>query len=333
VAYDSYPGGNVARYTTIYTAIYYVLLCIFVLIRYATGDLANPGPTFDVQSGKWVQAREWARSYDFINFTADGTNLLATMENDEPSHGTHESGSEYASADGEALALDSGRILHTAILRETDASVWWKWKSPISATMRVTTIGSTFDTTLGIYVRVPWDGESVSNKFGVKMVGSGDDILWNKKLQSEADFVAQAGVTYYIAVGGFRGASGVVKLTGIVESWVYPPAMVSRVATPAFALDLLGVPQDPSVSEHSKFVKITITCATPGALIFYTTDGLMPSVAPTMTQGLAAQDTTQRYTAALPLGTFTIRAVAYQQGNFFGTACQGVAQISRPRHL
>jgi hypothetical protein len=233
------------------------------------------------------------RSYDFINFTANGTNVLATMDIDEPSHGTHSFG------------------IYAAAYRETEASVWWKWRSPINATMRLTTLGSTFDTTLGVYVRVPWDGISVSNQFGVRMVGRGDDVLWNQLLHSEVDFVAHADETYHFAVGGFRGDTGIVRLSGDVESWIYPPVIIDRVATPIFELDLFGEPQDSAWSQHSKFVTIRITCETPGAQVFYTVDGLMPAVVQTITQGYVPQDKTRRFTSPVGMGSFTIRAVAY----------------------
>ncbi|MDB4339372.1 chitobiase/beta-hexosaminidase C-terminal domain-containing protein [bacterium] len=236
------------------------------------------------------------RAYEFVNFTANGTNIRATMELDEPSHGTHSGG------------------ISDALYRETGASVWWKWTAPINATMRLTTIGSTFDTTLAVYTLVPWDGITLTNEFGVKVVGQGDDIWWNKQLQSEADFVAHAGETYYIAVGGFRGAEGLISLAGRVESWIYPPVIIARVALPRFELDLFGLPQDSLQRQHSKFVNVTITCETPGAEIFYTTDGLMPNVLQTITQGYRAMETTRRFTTPLPMDTVTLRAVAYKPG-------------------
>jgi len=243
------------------------------------------------------------RAYDFVNFTGNGSNTRATMQVSEPSHGTHSWGVE-----------DSDAAYGVGAYRPARKSLWWKWTSPVNATVRVSTLGSTFDTTLGIYTRVPWDGVTVSNEFGVKEVGRGDDILWNKILQSEADITVHAGETYYIAVAGYKGASGVVKLSGHVESWIYPPVRVGRVATPRFELDLFGVPQDSGQGIHNKFVNITITCATPGAQIFYTTDGLMPNVLPTMTQGFRPQETTRRFTAPLRMDTFTIRVVAYKAG-------------------
>ena len=111
----------------------------------------------------------------------------------------------------------------------------------------------------------------VTNQFGVKEIARGDDIWWNERLQSEVDFAVSAGSTYFIAVGGFRGASGNIKLVGRVESWIYPPVKIDRVATPVFKLDLFGEQQDSTRMQQSKFVTVSISTSTPEAQIFYTT--------------------------------------------------------------
>ena len=264
---------------------------VHTLIRFrSNGSLAE---VWDSYPGGTAAAPRHITSYggtwDFVNFTGSGSNLHATMQTSEPSHGTHSRGVEDTDLGygvGVGVETEGLELVQRMTYRPAQKSLWWKWTSPVNATMRVTTLGSTFDTTLGIYARVPWDGITISNEFGVREVGRGDDIRWNQILQSEADFLAYAGETYYIAVAGYMGASGVVKLAGRVESWIHPTvdsnrefAMeMARVATPKFELDLLGVPQDSGQRIHNKFVKVTITCATPNAQIFYTTDGLMPSV-------------------------------------------------------
>lgn len=134
--------------------------------------------------------------FDFLNFTARGSNVDATLQADEPSHGS----------------------------QETEASVWWKWTCPFNATMLLSTEGSNFDTAVAIYILVPWNGVSVTNEFGVRRVGQGDDVLWNNVLYSQARFDAFDGQTYYIAVGGFRGATGSISLRAIIESIIiFPP--------------------------------------------------------------------------------------------------------------
>ena len=116
-----------------------VLLAACIVLGEPSGPPAND----DIAQAAWVrtivrmrsdgalvQASDGAypaSSFDFLNFSANGTNVLATMEEDEPSHGTHSSG------------------IGAATYKQTAASVWWKWTSPINATMRLTTLGSTFD--------------------------------------------------------------------------------------------------------------------------------------------------------------------------------------------
>lgn len=90
-----------------------------------------PGPAND----DFVNART-------LNGTADtsrGTNLRATKEPGEPAHA--------GNAGGE--------------------SVWFKWTAPISGIATVSTVGSDFDTVLGVY-----KGTSVSS---LTEVGSNDD--------------------------------------------------------------------------------------------------------------------------------------------------------------
>lgn len=228
--------------------------------------------------------------FDFLNFTARGSNVDATLQADEPSHGS----------------------------QETEASVWWKWTCPFNATMLLSTEGSNFDTAVAIYILVPWNGVSVTNEFGVRRVGQGDDVLWNNVLYSQARFDAFDGQTYYIAVGGFRGATGSISLRAIIESIIiFPPPIAAdglllvRTLDPEFILDRLGELRNPSQVLHDKFVKISITSPTPSASVFYTTDGSMPVVKETITQGLQPLGSTQRYTAPLSFDSFTVRAIAY----------------------
>ena len=82
-------------------------------------------------------------------------------------------------------------------------SLWWQWLSPVSGPVSVSTIGSSFDTLLGVYT-----GTALSN---LVLVASNDDAQGS--LQSELSFQAVAGTSYQIAVDGYDGASGEVVLT------------------------------------------------------------------------------------------------------------------------
>jgi PKD repeat protein len=82
-------------------------------------------------------------------------------------------------------------------------SVWWQWPSPITGPVSISTIGSSFDTLLGVYT-----GSAISN---LVLVASNDDA--EGTLQSDVTFQAIAGTNYQITVDGFDGASGEIVLT------------------------------------------------------------------------------------------------------------------------
>jgi hypothetical protein len=86
-------------------------------------------------------------------------------------------------------------------------SVWWQWRAPRTGPVTISTIGSSFDTLLGVYT-----GTILSN---LVLVASNDDARGT--LQSEVTFQAQAGTDYQIVVDGVDGAGGEIVLTLIVD--------------------------------------------------------------------------------------------------------------------
>ena len=160
-------------------------IAIFLLL--ATCSHADPPANDNIEQAQWVRtliqfqsnssasevfaaayprgdaATEYLspeRPYVFVNFTAIGTNVEATMELNEPSHGTHSSGMDQLVPPPPHSELGPALIdLH--FYRQTEKSVWWKWLSPVNATIRLTTVGSSFDTVLAVYMRVHWDGVTV----------------------------------------------------------------------------------------------------------------------------------------------------------------------------
>jgi Immunoglobulin domain len=115
--------------------------------------------------------------------TTNGNNVRATKETGEPNHASNSGG----------------------------ASVWYNWTAPASGSTIIDTIGSSFNTTLGIYT-----GSSVS---GLTTVASDNDSGGNGT--SKATFTATSGTTYRIAVDGFNGAMG-----NVVLNWLQPSAPV-----------------------------------------------------------------------------------------------------------
>lgn len=83
------------------------------------------------------------------------------------------------------------------------ASLWYKWVAPRNMRVGVTTLGSDFDTLLGVY-----KGSSLGS---LQKVADDDDESGRRT--SRVNFAAAAGTTYYIAIDGYRGATGKFKLT------------------------------------------------------------------------------------------------------------------------
>ena len=106
--------------------------------------------------------------------TITATNVGATKEAGEPNHANNSGGK----------------------------SVWWTWTAPSAGSVLIDTIGSTFNTILGIYT-----GSSVS---ALTAVASDDDSGGN--VTSMVTFNAVSGTTYQIAVDGYNGASGNISL-------------------------------------------------------------------------------------------------------------------------
>jgi hypothetical protein len=112
------------------------------------------------------------------SITATGSNVNATRESGEPN----------------VLSVSGGK------------SIWYTWTAPASGLVTMSTAGSTFDTTLGVYT-----GTALSR---LRRVAANDDESFSSnQLTSRVSFNAVAGTTYQILVDGFGGASGSVSLS------------------------------------------------------------------------------------------------------------------------
>ena len=80
-------------------------------------------------------------------------------------------------------------------------SVWWKWRAPESGTAVIDTIGSSFDTTLGVYT-----GSRVGN---LNLIAENDD---SAGVQSLVVVEVTGGTEYRLRVAGFGSASGNIVL-------------------------------------------------------------------------------------------------------------------------
>jgi subtilase family serine protease len=82
-------------------------------------------------------------------------------------------------------------------------SVWYTWTAAASGRVSLSTLGSSFDTLLGVYT-----GASVS---GLSLVAGNDDAS-SRTLISAVTFNAVAGTTYRFVVDGYNAASGNITL-------------------------------------------------------------------------------------------------------------------------
>ena len=144
-----------------------------------------------------------------------GSNVGATKESGEPNH----------------AGVIGGR------------SVWWRWTASAAGTAHIDTVGSTFDTLLAAYT-----GSSVAS---LNSVAGNDDAVG---LQSRITFATQAGVTYYVVVDGYSGASGDINLNWDFEPGTTPPESIS--VTPATAFNAAG-PEGGSFTPESIIYTLT----------------------------------------------------------------------------
>jgi len=111
------------------------------------------------------------------SFDVTGTNLGATREAREPNH----------------ASVSGGK------------SVWWSWTAPASGRLVVGTSGSGYDTVLAVYT-----GTRVDQ---LRLVAANDDVS-SADMSSRVAISVRAGTTYRIAVDGYRGAAGNIRLAG-----------------------------------------------------------------------------------------------------------------------
>lgn len=95
------------------------------------------------------------------------------------------------------------------------ASVWWKWTAPGSGSLEVSTQGSGFDTLLAVYT-----GTAVN---ALTQRGANDDYFTDRT--SWLTVPVTAGVSYFIAVDGYKGATGAITLTTNFVGSTQPPVV------------------------------------------------------------------------------------------------------------
>ena len=142
----------------------------------------------------------------FLNLTATANgsvtltaNWTETPANDNFSSPVTISGSSGSKTGSNTEAtLETSEVMPSARSSST-GSVWYKWTAPSTGTATFDTVGSGFDTVVGIYT-----GTSVS---ALTEIASNDDIE-SGNTKSRVTFSASSGTTYRIAVYGYSGANG-----------------------------------------------------------------------------------------------------------------------------
>ncbi|MGD0090227.1 MAG: S8 family serine peptidase [Planctomycetota bacterium] len=121
---------------------------------------------------------------DFANATVitsfdvqTGSNVNATKEPNEPNHAGNYGGK----------------------------SVWWQWTPANPAHIAISTQDSAFDTVLAVYT-----GSALASL--TEVASNNDEDALAGIVTSRVEFDAVAGTTYWIAVDGFDGASGNIRL-------------------------------------------------------------------------------------------------------------------------
>ena len=107
-------------------------------------------------------------------------------------------------------------------------SIWYRWQSPATGSFNITTVGSSFDTLLGVYVDV--DG-TLSHAV---VVATNDDCIPGVQLTSCVLVPSMsAGVRYALQVDGYNGAAGSVSIA--VNTWLAPSPTPSPSESPTIS--------------------------------------------------------------------------------------------------
>jgi uncharacterized delta-60 repeat protein len=108
------------------------------------------------------------------------------------------------------------------------ASIWYSWTAPSDGVVTINTLGSDFDTLLGVFTG--------TNVFQLFPVAQNDDFM--EKRSSQVSFLAQAGTTYKIAIDGYNSTILATNETGFaVLNWNLQPLPANDNFSGATTLD------------------------------------------------------------------------------------------------
>jgi len=237
----------------------------------------------------------------------NASNLNATREPGEPSH---------AGAPG-------------------GGSVWWSWTPSSSGVASIATTDSNFDTLLAVYI-----GSSLAN---LSLVAASDDDAFS--FTSSVNFRAEADTTYRIAVDGYAGASGNIRLTVVPNAPINVPAnddFAGRTRIPSvggiFDTSNAGASREASEPAHagntaSRSLWWTWTAPSTGTVTLSTADSTIDTVLATYTGATLGNLTLIRQNDDGPTdfsSKLTFNAIA---GTTYHIAVDGFAGESGPIRL
>jgi hypothetical protein len=157
--------------------------------------------------------------------SANGFNSGATKESGEPDHAGNSGGH----------------------------SIWYRWTAPSSASVNFNTSGGRFDTLLAVYV-----GGSVGT---LVQVAADDDIYGALNRQSRVRFTPLAGSTYWIAVDGYAGQTGSIRLnwqqSGVGDLIIFAPTVGPFIQVLTYAGDTCEVAEGLIAGGTRKVVRFT----------------------------------------------------------------------------
>ena len=150
-------------------------------------------------------------SYSTVAGDFTVSNVGATMETNEPNHGGKPGGH----------------------------SLWISWTAPTNGVVRFKTQSSGFDTLLGTYRFVSTNDTTLDK---LLLVASADDSEGFDR-ESEVEFGVVAGKSYEVAVDGYRGATGPIRLRWNFNPLNFePPTLLSTPADRSYNLgDLVSL--------------------------------------------------------------------------------------------
>jgi subtilisin family serine protease len=167
---------------------------------YIQGEIFSSEVSFSAVGGVTYQIAVDGYEEGFTTEQGNITlSLVTTPANDLFSNRIPLNGA-FAQAKGYNIRADyePGEVFHSDA--GGDQSVWWTWTAPASGTVAITTRGSTFDTTLGVYT-----GNAVHN---LTAVTSNNDEASPVLRTSRATFSATVGTAYHFAVDGYYFGAG-----------------------------------------------------------------------------------------------------------------------------